>query len=104
MKKQAYEIDENGYIKEIYVVEFDEKGNPLEELTENMVIIDPPQGLYRAKWTGTEWIEDMTQEEIEILNNQPRESTTEEIQQEIINTLGQELAQLKIQLIMKGVM
>lgn len=75
MKKQVYELDANGYIKERYVAEFDEEGNCIEELARNIITIDPPNGLYRAKWTGTEWIEDMTQEEIDELNNQPRELT-----------------------------
>lgn len=81
MKKQTYEINENGHINEIYVVEFDEEGNPLEELAENIVAINPPNGLYRAKWTGTEWIEDMTQKEIDELNRRPtKEPSFEETQ------------------------
>ncbi|SMB95303.1 hypothetical protein SAMN00017405_0373 [Desulfonispora thiosulfatigenes DSM 11270] len=75
MKKQVYEIDENGYIKSINVTEFDEEDNPTEGLTKNIITIDPPNGLYRAKWTGTGWIEDMSQEDIDALNNQPRELT-----------------------------
>ena len=75
MKKQVYEIDEKGYISERYAVEFDEEGNPFENLAENIITVIPPEGLHRPKWTGTEWIEDMTQEEIEALNNQPRELT-----------------------------
>lgn len=73
MLKQVYEINELGYLKEIYVKEFDEQGNCTEELAKNIIAIAPPQGLYSAKWIGTEWIEDMTQEEIDALNNQPRE-------------------------------
>ena len=45
-----------------------------------------------------------TKAEIEEEKNRPKPPTKEELQQEIINTLGQELAQLKVQLIMKGVM
>lgn len=78
MLKQIYEIDENGYIKKIHVAEFDKEGNPTEELAGSIVIIDPPNGLYRAKWTGTEWIEDMTQEEIDESNSQPRKLTQED--------------------------
>jgi hypothetical protein len=68
MKKQAYEIDSNGYIKEIHVVDCNEQGIPLQLLPNNVIAIHPPDGLYRAKWTGTEWIEDMPQEEIDALN------------------------------------
>lgn len=75
MLKQVYEINENGYLQEIQVAEFDEQGNCTEELAENIVTTDIPQGLYRAKWTGTEWIEDMPQAEIDALNNQPKEIT-----------------------------
>lgn len=75
MLKQVYEIDELNYLKEYYVKDFDEHGNCLEELSENMITKDIPQGLYRAKWTGTEWVEDMSQAEIDELNNQPMEPT-----------------------------
>lgn len=72
MDKQVYEIDTNGYLKKIKLADFDERGNCTEELADNIITIDPPQGLYRAKWTGTEWIEDKTMEEFEaeeLLNN-----------------------------------
>lgn len=75
MLKQVYKIDGSGYIEEIHVAKFDEEGKCTEELAEDIITIDPPQGLYKAKWTGVEWIEDMTQEEIEAINNQPRELT-----------------------------
>lgn len=77
MKRQVYEIDAHGYLKEIYVKEFDEQGCK-EELSDNMITIDPPQGLYRARWTGTEWVEDMSYEEIKALNNKPKAPTVEE--------------------------
>jgi hypothetical protein len=79
MKKQVYEIDDNGYLKEIHVIEEGDKTNH--------ITVHPPQGLYRAKWTGTEWVEDMSQAEIDELNNQPRIPTKEEIlEQELANT------------------
>lgn len=69
---QAYEIDENGYIRDIHVINAEKETNHIK--------VQPPNGLYRAKWTGTEWVEDMTQQEIDELetdktNNLP---TTEE--------------------------
>ena len=79
MKKQVYEINEKGMLIKILIAEIDGNGNPLEDLGENIVITDPPNGLYRAKWNGVDWIEDMTQDEIDAINNQPREPTTEEI-------------------------
>lgn len=43
-----------------------------------------------------------TKAEIEEENNKPKEPTESEKQQQIINTLGQELAQLKLQFMMGG--
>lgn len=85
MYRQVYEINENGYLKNVHMVKFDDdddddkEGNSIEELAENIVIMPPPNGLYRAKWTGIEWIEDMSQEEIDELNNHPRIPTDTEI-------------------------
>lgn len=78
MLKEVYEIDENGFIFEIYVKDLNEEDNHLEELAKNIITIQPPNGLYRAKWTGTEWVEGMSQDEINILNNQPQLPTAEE--------------------------
>lgn len=75
MKRQVYEINENGYIAGIRIAEFDSNGNIKETLPENYINTDPPQGLYRAKWTGAEWIEDMAQEVIDELNNVIQEPT-----------------------------
>lgn len=63
MLKQVYKIDSEGHIIEILIKDFDEQGNCLEELTEDIITVDPPQGLYRPKWTGSEWIETMTEAE-----------------------------------------
>lgn len=89
MLKEVYEIDKLGCLKEIHAKEFDEQGKSTEELAENIIITDIPQGLYRAKWTGIEWIEDMPQEEINELNNQPKELTLEERVDSVENTILQ---------------
>lgn len=78
MRKQVYEIGVQGYIVNIHIAEFSSEGNPMEPLPESYITVDPPQGLYRAKWTGSEWVEDMTQEEIDELNNVPQPPTAEE--------------------------
>ena len=70
MKKEVYEIDNNGFIKERYVISESEQ-------TE-FIKVSVPQGLYRPRWTGKEWIEDMTQEEIDEINNQSQIPTQEE--------------------------
>jgi len=67
--KQVYSIEKNGFLKEIYVAEFDTLGNPTGEIIKDIIIIDMPQGLYKPKWTGTEWIEGMPQIDIDALNN-----------------------------------
>lgn len=79
MKKQVYEIDELGFFKNIKIKEFDNEGNCLESLAENIIITDLPQGFYKAKWNGNEWIDNITQEEIDELNNQPHELTETEM-------------------------
>lgn len=89
MLKQVYRINENGFLTEIYVKEFDENGNCIEELGKDIVTVDPPNGLYRAKWTGTEWVSTTTEEEyIATLPKEPeREPTeTEKLQEELVAT------------------
>jgi len=78
MLKQVYEIDINNCLKEIHVKEFDEQGNCTEKLADNIITIDISQGLYRAKWNGTKWLEDMPQVEIDALNNVIAEPTLED--------------------------
>ena len=39
---------------------------------------EPAQGLYRPKWDGNKWIEDMSTQEIEALKNVPQELSNEE--------------------------
>ena len=39
------------------------------EETEIALEVEPSQGLYLPKWSGTEWIEGMAQEEIDLLKN-----------------------------------
>ena len=74
----AYEINRDGTIKERYVSEKNEvkeKGYITKEL---------PQGLYKAIWNGTEWIEGATQEYIESLKvHTEREKTTEDYLMEL---------------------
>lgn len=60
-KKQVYEINDQGFIEEIYVAEV-VNGAVIDK--GNCLTIDPPHGLFKAKWTGVEWIEGATQEEI----------------------------------------
>ena len=68
---QVYKIDKKGYYIKPVVMSDDE--TPMD-----CIEIQPPDGLYRAKWTGFEWVEDMTQKEIEELNNKPNVPTEKE--------------------------
>lgn len=64
MRKQVYEVDDLGYIKEIYVAEIIDD-EIVDEDKKHLIFIDPPQGLFRAKWDGQEWIEGKSQAEFE---------------------------------------
>lgn len=56
---EVYRLDKNRYYIEPVILNVSE-GIPLD-----CIKTRPPDSLYRAKWTGTEWVEDMTQEEID---------------------------------------
>ncbi|MBS4200274.1 hypothetical protein KHA93_11595 [Bacillus sp. FJAT-49732] len=68
--KQVYKINSEGFYIEPVIIDED-----VEETPENCVELAPSDGMYRPKWTGTEWIEDMSQEEIEALKNAPKPLT-----------------------------
>jgi len=70
---QVFKIDENGYYIGPIIIRKDE------EVPEGCIEVQPPNGLYRAKWVNDEWVEDMTQEEIEAENNKPKEPTQDEL-------------------------
>lgn len=48
------------------------------EETEIGLDVQPAQGLYKPKWNGTEWVEGLTQEEIDSLGNVISEPSLEE--------------------------
>lgn len=77
-QKEVFMIDDCGYIVDKYIADFDNLGNPIKILPENVVTVSLFNGLYRPRWTGTEWVEDMSQEEIDALNNQPQPVTHEQ--------------------------
>ncbi|MBS4536800.1 hypothetical protein GOQ29_14360 [Clostridium sp. D2Q-14] len=66
-----FKIDEQGYFIETVVADKDNDAD-------NLIDVMPPNGLYRARWINGEWVEDMTQEEIDTINNKPKEPTQEE--------------------------
>lgn len=93
MRKPIYEIDENGFVVEIYVANFDEDGNPVEELAGEMILVLQPDGLYHPKWTGEEWVEGATQDEIEEMTKPEPQPPS------IIDKLRMEQAQANAELI-----
>ncbi len=66
-------IDENALFVEDVI-------NPqIKEGQEQFFIEAPvPQGFYHPKWNGTEWVEGLTQAQIDELKNQPLEPTPEQ--------------------------
>ncbi len=73
MYKNVYAINADGFLAEVYLIGFDKKGNPVDPLPELYTMEDPPPGLYRARWVEGGWAEDMTEEEIWEISNQPQE-------------------------------
>jgi len=68
---QVYKYNESGIFIEPIVI------NDNELLPLNITDIRPNDNLYRAKWTGGEWIEDMSQTEIDALNVVPTPQMTD---------------------------
>lgn len=73
-KREVFKIDNNGYITNVFHAIFDKDNVCLDDLSEG-VITTQPQSLYRARWSGVEWVEDMSQEEIDELNTQAHTQT-----------------------------
>jgi hypothetical protein len=91
MVKQVYKINSNGlYVEPVVLSEG-------EELPSDCVEVMPIWGLYKAKWTGTTWIESLTQEEIDAIKNAPIEPSETEV-------LKKQVADLAFELMIKGVL
>ncbi|WP_252225131.1 MULTISPECIES: hypothetical protein [unclassified Clostridium] len=81
LKIKGYKIDENGFYIEDYIYQEDE------QLEDNIITTDIPQGLYIPKWNGSEWVEGATQEYIESIKPKPKELTeTEILQKQLLET------------------
>lgn len=97
MNKEVYEIDDDGFIIENYLISIVEDGN-LSDLPEgNIVPIDLPQpNFYKPQWDGEKWMEGATQEEIdEIIKPVPRHLSDTEI-------LGQQMTEREIEAMVQG--
>lgn len=62
-----------------------------------------PDGLFKAKWNGTEWVEGLTQAEIDAIKNAPKTKTELDIVKEENAALNLQLIELFEVLIEKGV-
>lgn len=94
MKKHIYKVNNDGFIKDIYLGKFDDSGKLIEPVGD-YITNDLPQPLpfYKPKWTGTKWIEGATREEIDkITKPQPITPTETEI-------LQQRLADVEVMLL-----
>lgn len=82
MNKVIYKVGKDGFIDWDNVKTI----KPTENVPEGYIDVPLPgnneSSLYRPRWTGTEWIEDMSQEEIDELKNRPKEPSFEELQLE----------------------
>lgn len=98
MLRQVYKIDHQGYFIADILIQGDDESDF------KYVDIRPPQGLYRAKWAGTEWIEDMSQEEIDELNSQSKEPSELEVLKQEKEALAQSVYSLTtiVELILTG--
>ncbi len=107
MKKQIFEINENGFYLNDVIIESEEHyprfytETPFPQDDEGRQL-----PFYRARWNGAEWIEEMTQQEINEIRNQPIEPTHIEIMgqlnsereiQEIVK--GQQISELELQVL-----
>jgi hypothetical protein len=54
--------------------------NQEDEFTLGMVVIAPiPEGFYHPKWNGSDWVEGLTEEQIEAVKNIPTEPSEIEV-------------------------
>lgn len=84
----AYEIDNNGYI----IINYDVINGDV-EIPDGCITVQLPQPLlfYKPKWTGTEWVEGATKEEIdEITKPVPQPSTEMDLLKEELTLLKSE--------------
>ena len=67
LMKQFLRVDEQGYYIEPVILELvkDDEGNEVYPVDDYMVGIPFENGMYKPRWTGTEWIDEITQEELD---------------------------------------
>jgi len=83
--RKVLKIDSNGFYIEDVILQ-DSKAIP-----SDCIEIICPDGFYKPKWNGTEWIEGLTQVEIDAINNVPISKSPTELMQDKIDTLTDQL-------------
>lgn len=59
-------VDADGFFVEDVIVDTSQ------EVPENYISKPVPEGLYKPQWTGEEWVEGLSQDELEKILNAPR--------------------------------
>lgn len=85
---QVHRVDKDGFYMEPVLIE---QNNVIED--ENIVTIDPPEGLYKPRWLDGEWVEGLTPEEIEEIKKPIPKVPSE------IDILGKQLAEKELQIL-----
>lgn len=82
--KDYIKIDENGYaVFKNIDLPLNQRGLDIitlkdeENIPDGYILAYEGGGFYHPKWTGEQWIEGLTQEEIDELNKQPTKELTE---------------------------
>ncbi|TQR31987.1 hypothetical protein [Brevibacillus brevis] len=86
---QAYRIDVNGFFVEPVLISVD---LPPEQIPEDIVKERPTDGLFKAKWTGDQWEEGLTQQEIDAIKNPLQPQPEPEI-------MGRQLVEKELQIL-----
>ena len=95
-----YRVDVNGFPTSSVIAYFDDEDNLLTEVDEDVIQVTISQGLLRPRWNGTEWVEDMSQKEIDDLyKHSEQEPSFEELQLEYNIDLDYRLSILEMGLI-----
>ena len=65
MHKHIYQVNNAGFIEEVFLGEFDDDGKLIDPVGD-YVTTDLPQPLpfYRPKWDGNQWVEGATEKEL----------------------------------------
>ena len=61
MIKQVSKIDSEGFFVEPVIIDENDSLPP------DLIAIPIPEGFYKPRWDGTQWVEGMTQEEADVL-------------------------------------